>query len=260
MERVEKAIGNCSQWLGRFYRNYSKILCLLLLASLSIFPSTYSLEAAPGNGIRPEYWQIEYTSSFAGKMTVKFYSEAIYMKMEKLGLTVISTAPAWNSLVYNDVNKCFMRVSNEQWKSSKFIENLLQRRKSLVGEVRTEFTRNVKSIVGLDATQVLVKSLSTQGVYEPYSEIWVSKALSVPSQFKHFLRVALGVSDAFDGTPLQIWVAQKIPGEKTPQMVQKLAAYKLTKMPEDETTFAKLKGYKEVKSEVTLLVQEESNQ
>lgn len=225
------------------------------MASLSVF-----VEAAYGNEAHPEYWQIEYTSSFAGKMTVKFYSEAIFMKMEKLGLTVISTAPNWNSLVYNDVNKCFMRVSNEQWKTSKFIENLLQRRKSLVGDVKTEFTHNVKSIVGQDATQVLVKSKTADGLYEPYSEIWTTKALGVPSQFKHFLRVALGVSDSFDGTPLQIWVAQKIPGEKAPQMVQKLAAYKLARMPEDETTFANLKGYKEVKSEVTLLVQEESSQ
>jgi hypothetical protein len=42
-------------------------------------------------------------------------------------------------------------------------------------------------------------------------------------------------------------------------MVQELAAYKITKMPGDEKAFASLKGYKEVKTEVHLMVDEDAN-
>lgn len=257
MERIEKAVANSFQWqrikIGQPMRRVS---FLFLLASLAICLHVQFVQARSGAALEQDYWQIDYTSNFAGKMRVKFHDQAIFMKMEKLGLTVISTAPTWNSLVYNDLNKCFMNVSNEQWKESKFIENLLQRRKASMGELKTEYTHNVRNVEGQETTQVLVKHKTPNGVYETSSEIWVTKTLNVPSQFKRFLQVALGVSENFTGTPLQIWVTQGSHAVKAPQMVQELAAYKITKMSGDEKAFASLKGYKEVKSEVNLMVEE----
>ena len=260
MERIEKEVANSFRWQRiKIGKPMCRASFLFLLASLAMCLHIELVQARSGAALQQDYWQIDYTSNFAGKMRVKFHDQAISMKMEKLGLTVISTAPTWNSLVYNDLNKCFMNVSNEQWKESKFIENLLRRRKESMGELKTEYTSNVRSVAGQETTQVLVKNKTPDGAYETSSEIWVTKTLNVPSQFKRFLQVALGVSENFTGTPLQIWVTQKDHVDKTPHVVQALAAYKITKMPGDEKAFASLKGYKEVKREVNLMVDEEAN-
>ena len=202
-------------------------------------------------------WHIDYTSNFAGPLKLEFSDQTISMRLEKLGLYVISTGPKWNLLVYNELNKKFMSVTNQQWQSSKFLENLLRRRKAAIGNIETDYTHQFKTIEGIRAAQVILRTKKATGLLEQTSEIWVAEELLVPSQFKQLLRIALGVSGEFNGTPLQISVIQRNAIDQKPNMVQALAAYRILKTTIGPLDFKALDGYKEVKSEVNLMVDDD---
>jgi hypothetical protein len=86
--------------------------------------------AASADSRKKQYWQIEYSTSFVGIVKLKFDDRFLLMKLEKFGLTALSTAPKWNSIVYNEANRRYLKLSNEQWKNSKFLQGLLRHRKT----------------------------------------------------------------------------------------------------------------------------------
>ena len=86
---------------------------------------------------------------------------------------------------------------------------------------------------------------------EVSTELWVAKALLSPPQFKQFLSKALRVPADFQGTPLRISVNQK------GHMVQALDAYKIAKVTVSDDDFKAITGYKEVKNEINLMMDDD---
>ncbi len=195
-------------------------------------------------------WQIDYNSSFAGIVKIKFSDKAMNLKLEKMGLTVIAHAPKWNSLVYNEMNKKFMSMTDEQWKT-KFASNFSKHRKVAPSEVKAEFTKKTQKIEGLVATEIILKEKNPEGQVEIASDLWVAKSLTSPPQFKQFLSKALRVPADFQGTPLRISVNQK------GKMVQALDAFKVAKVAVSEDDFKAMTGYKEVKNEINLMMDDD---
>lgn len=203
-------------------------------------------------------WSIDYTTNFAGPLRIRFSDKALGMQLEKFGLKIFASGPEWNSLVYNDLNQRYMKVTREHWRTSQFIEHLLKKRKTSDGSSQTEYTKNLKTINGLKASQVIVKTKKVDGSFEEASEMWVTNEVSVPTQFKEFLRMALGVSENCKGTPLQIFVMQRDLADKKPHMVQALAAYNVSRISEKADTFRTPAGYREVKTEMNLMIDEDT--
>ncbi|HEY9755277.1 MAG TPA: hypothetical protein V6C97_08950 [Oculatellaceae cyanobacterium] len=202
-------------------------------------------------------WQIDYSTNFAGHIKVTFCDQAIATKLEKFGVTVIASAPKWNSFVYNAVNKRYMEVSSEQFRTSKFIEKLLRRQLEKATRAQAEFTHKAKSIEGFQASQMLLKERNAAGELEESSEVWVTPNLNVPSQFKQFLQIALGVAHEIDGTPLQISVMQKGLDDRSHHLVQALIAYRISKVPRTGA-FDAMPGYKKVNTEINLLTADDT--
>jgi hypothetical protein len=231
------------------------IRCFLpLVLSLVIAVSLHAPIAAQ---VGPECWQIDYSTNFAGHIKLTFCDRAIAMNLEKFGVVIISNAPKWNSVVYNELNKRYMEVSNEQWRNSQFIEKLLRRQLSKAAKMQPEFTQETKLIEGFQTTHMILKVKNSSGEMDESSELWVTPGLHVPSQFKQFLQIALGVSEQIKGTPLQISVIQKDLIDKSPHLVQALVAYKISKTA-NTGAFKALPGYKEVKSEINLLTEDDT--
>ncbi len=217
------------------------------LAAKTAHSSKASTVASSG-----QCWEIDYNSSFAGIVKIKFYDKAMNLKLEKMGLTVVAHAPKWDSNVYNELNKKSMSMSDEQWKT-KFANNFERHRKVSVGEVKVEYTNKTEQIQGVTATKVILKEKNLKGVMDVATELWVAKNLSSPPQFKQFISKALRVPSDFQGTPLRISVNQK------GQMVQALDAYKVTKLAVNEDDYKPLTGYKEVKNEINLMMDDDDN-
>ena len=221
-------------------------VCLSWVLSAFSVPVN-EVQAAAG---KIQGWQIDYNSSFAGIVKIKFSDTAMNLKLEKMGLTVIAHAPKWNSLVYNEMNKKYMSMTDEQWKT-KFASNFSKHRKVAPSDVKAEYTKKTEKIEGLTATKIILKEKNPEGVVEVSSELWVAKALLSPPQFKQFLSKALRVPADFQGTPLRISVNQK------GKMVQALDAFKVAKVPINEDDFKALTGYKEVKNEINLMMDDD---
>ena len=101
------------------------------------------------------------------------------------------------------------------------------------------------------ATKVILHEKNLDGVMEVATELWVAKTLVSPPQFKQFLSKALHVPADFQGTPLRISVNQK------GTMVQALDAYKISKIAINENDYKPLTGYKEVKNEINLMMDDD---
>ncbi|CAN5677741.1 hypothetical protein BH10CYA1_BH10CYA1_65090 [soil metagenome] len=231
---------------------------ILVLVTLIICALVCTSVQANDAGSPKEYWQIEYSTSFIGIVKLKFNDQALWMQFEKLGLTVVATAPIWTSFVYNESNKRYMKLSRDQWKNSKFLEGLMKHRKRSPELGKTEHTHMKKVIGGLHASQILVRSKNQNGALETSSEIWLTSEVNVPTQFKQFLRMALGISENFSGTPLQILVAPRDLATKQPHLTQALAAYKVVRVPLVVDPFKKLSGYKEVANELSLMIDDDA--
>jgi hypothetical protein len=197
-------------------------------------------------------WEIDYSSTFAGIVKVKFYDKAMNLKLEKMGLTVVAHAPKWDSNVYNELNKKSMSMTDEQWKT-KFASNFEKHRKVAVKEVKVEYTNKTEKIQGITATKVILREKNLQGVMDVATELWVAKSMISPPQFKQFIAKALHVPADFQGTPLRISVNQK------GQMVQALDAYKVVKLAVNEDDYKPLTGYKVVKNEINLMMDDDDD-
>jgi hypothetical protein len=222
-------------------------VCLSWL--LSTIPERPNEAQAAAAAKIPGY-EIDYNSSFAGIVKIRFSDKAMNLKLEKMGLTVIAHAPKWNSMVYNEMNKKYMSMTDEQWKT-KFASNFSKHKKVAPTEVKIEYTKKTEKIQGLTATKIVLKEKNPEGVVEVSSELWVAKTLMSPPQFKQFLAKALHVPADFQGTPLKISLNQK------GKMVQALDAFKVAKVTVTDDDFKVLTGYKEVKNEINLMMDDD---
>jgi hypothetical protein len=204
-------------------------------------------------------WEIDYNSSFAGIVKIKFTDKAMKLKLEKLGLTVIAHAPQWNSLVYNEMNKKYMNMSNEKWKS-KFTNNISRHRGPKRGVVKLDYTKKTERIEGLTASKIVLKEKTASGAMDISTELWVAKELSSPPQFKEFLSQVLRVPSNFQGTPLRIAVNQKNANQNTGHMVQALDAYRVIRLNTTDLDFKPLTGYGLVSNEISLMMDDDEAQ
>ncbi|HEY9756136.1 MAG TPA: hypothetical protein V6C97_13295 [Oculatellaceae cyanobacterium] len=200
-------------------------------------------------------WEIDYNSSFAGIVKIKFSDKAMNLKLEKMGLTAIAHAPKWSTLVYNETNKKYMSMTDEMFRT-KFANSFNRKHKAATAEIKIEYTKKNQKIEGVSTTQVILKEKQPNGSMDITTDIWVAKALNSPPQFKQFLSKALRVPSDFQGTPLRISVKQVRP-DKAPQMVQALDAYKVAKISVGDDDFKALTGYKEVKNEINLMMDDD---
>jgi hypothetical protein len=226
-------------------------VCLTWL--LSVLPERVNdaQAAAKNSG-----WEIDYNSSFAGIVKIKFSDKAMNLKLEKMGLTAIAHAPKWSTLVYNETNKKYMSMTDEMFRT-KFANSFSRKHKASPADVKVEYTKKTQKIEGVPTTQVILKEKQPDGKMDITTDIWVAKALNSPPQFKQFLSKALRVPSDFQGTPLRISVKQ-VRQEKS-QMVQALDAYKVSKIDVSDGDFKALTGYKEVKNEINLMMDDDDN-
>ncbi|WP_421020648.1 hypothetical protein, partial [Klebsiella pneumoniae] len=89
--------------------------------------------------------------------------------------------------------------------------------------VKVDYTKKTEKIQGQTASQIILREKNLDGKMEISTDIWVSKTLVSPPQFKQFVAKALRVPADFQGTPLRISVNQK------GKMVEALNAYKIAK-------------------------------
>jgi hypothetical protein len=209
-----------------------------VIFSLNLNQSAWA--ASPKSG-----WSIDSNSNMMGSVTCKFNDDAAYMRLDKMGLVIISSAPKWNMLVYNDVNKNCMKMTFEQWQK-RFGAGMLGK-SSKKEPMKTVTTKKREKILGFSADQILLKG-KVNGVEQTRMEVWLSTAISAPMQLKSLFRTFLNLPEDMHGMPLRVLTLQN------GKLVPMLEAYKVTKATLAKETFQPLTGYKEVKDEMALMM------
>ncbi|HEY9758275.1 MAG TPA: hypothetical protein V6C97_24125 [Oculatellaceae cyanobacterium] len=196
-------------------------------------------------------WEVEYDSSFAGFVDLKFCDQGLMMKLDKIHLTVLGSAPSWTCFVYNDMSKRYLTMTASQWKD-KFAERILKYHSAAPEKTTAVFSQKVETIDGLQASQIFLQRKNAQGDMENTSEVWISKELSAPPQFKELMNLSLDLPKDFIGTPLRVSTIQKAPvGFRSFQV---LSAYRVRKINVSADDFKPLSGYKEVKDATSLVI------
>jgi hypothetical protein len=223
-------------------RRATRVVGLLaaLIVSLTLSADESGAAASTKMG-----WSIDSTSNMMGTVNCKFTDEAVFMRLDKMGLVIITTAPKWNMLVYNDVNKNSMKMTKEQWQK-RFGSGLMSKR-TQKEPVTTEATNKKEKIIGYAAEQLLVKK-KVKDKISVSMELWLAKAIDGPAQLKALFRTFLNLPEDFKGMPLRVLANQN------GHLVPILEAYKVTKTTFPKDTFQALTGYKEVKDEMALMM------
>jgi hypothetical protein len=216
-----------------------------ILAALIVSLSLTTDESGAASAAKMTGWSIDSTSNMMGTVSCKFTDDAVYMRLDKMGLVIITTAPKWNMFVYNDVNKNYMNMTREQWQK-RFGSGLMAKRSSKE-PIITVATNKEQKILGFSAEQFLVKR-KIKDKETVSMELWLTKGLTGPEQLKALFRTFLNMPQDFKGMPLRVLSNQN--GHLVPMM----DAYKVTKTTFTKDTFQTLKGYKEVKDEMALMM------
>lgn len=206
--------------------------------------SGYSSGAAKSAG-----WAIDSSSNFAGTVNCKFTEKAVYMRLEKLGLVIITTAPKWNMRVYNEINKSCINMPYDFWKT-RFIVGTQHKRLTSQPELDPVAAHKTKLIQGCPAVEYIIKRKMPDGSLTDVSELWLAKSIVGPAQLKQLFHVVLNTPEDFRGVPLTISTHQN------GQMVPILEAYRIKRTTFPKEQFQPLSGYKEVKDELALMLDE----
>lgn len=227
---------------------------IIRLFSFTILLVCWIASPAFAFATRNQEWQIDYNSSFAGIVKIKFFDKAMYMRLDKMGLIIIAQAPKWESRVFNEMNKKFMVMNKEQWKN-RFAASA-KRKKILSPEVlQTVYSHKTEKIEGVTAEKMLLLRRNNNGHLETAMEVWITKGIEMPEQCKSYMHLMLQIPQDFHGTPLRVLHRHTSTGA----MVQDLEAYKIAKIKVNPSDFKPPAGYREVKNEVSLMLDDENN-
>ena len=200
-------------------------------------------------------WLISQSSNFAGTVLSEFTKDAVRMKIGRLGVVIITRAPDWSTLVYNENNKNYVEMPAGQF-MKKFPMGQNNRTHGKNGEllIVSKATGKTSKIVGFNAKEFEVRRKSTQPrtnrpLEDRVTNLWIATDIIAPAAVSQLIYTQLNVPQQ-NGIPLK--VTQKN-GDRTISVLETQEIKKTTFAP---TIFEPLKGYKKVKDEMQLLMDE----
>lgn len=243
----------------RFAQNICLGLSLLASAALPLptfadktpaVDTKASAAAAGATGATLPAWVLNVNSNFAG--TVLFYitPNAVRMKFDKLGLVMLMKGPKWNALVYNESNKNYVDLPYEHWKAKFLLRGKRVADKSIV--LIPVKTGKKQTIQGVSCYQVIVKKKEPKGTPDVImAETWIAKDIQTPPQFNSMMKTMLDIP-VDSGTPLRVFQM----GKTNNKMIMVMDCYKASKSDVKVADFQPLTGYKKVKDEMAMMLDE----
>jgi hypothetical protein len=251
-------------------RAFSRVIALA--ASMSIC-ALVSGQIPVSADDKMKCWTINANSEFMGSLVSQFDKSAMRMTLDKLGLTVVSTAPKWDGIAYSEQNKKYVSFPFSKWKQ-KFRMGFSPKKSGLgEGKLETVRTGKTATIQGQMADEYLVKiqtdkvspdqkgksgkksghTLTVQNIGPDYIDLWVASKIQPPSQFSFLLKNMMGVpSDK--GMPLKV---TRHSANGKPLLV--LDATKVTEVSAPKSDFELPKGMKQVEDEMGLFISDDED-
>ncbi|HEY9679167.1 MAG TPA: hypothetical protein V6C76_14255 [Drouetiella sp.] len=230
-------------------------LSLMALATLTS-PATFAdkVAAAPAepkaSGDKVSAWVLSVNSNFAGTLSYTITQNAVRVKFDKLGLVMLIKAPKWNALVYNESNKNYCDLPYDHWKAKFLLRGKRVSDKAVTMKPVT--TGKSEVIQGFKCYQVIVKRKNIKtNVEETMADAWIAKDIKAPPQFNSMMKTMLDIP-VDSGTPLRVFQMAK----NSTKLVQVFECFKAKKTEVPTSDFEPLTGYKKVKDEMAMMLDE----
>jgi hypothetical protein len=204
--------------------------------------------ALKGKTTKNSGWALDANSNFAGTVSFQFDEEAARFHLDKMGLTMITKAPSWDVTLYNEVNKNCLTMTYTKWQ---------QRFKSTVGRHSTgatytdmpvEISKHSEKILGFATDKYTLKRVSQKTNQATKTECWVANEVQVPPHFAGILHILFQAPENIKGMPMRV----EIPANG--RQVPAIEVYKLEPKTFSGDEFKPLTGYKKVKDEMALML------
>ncbi|CAN5494362.1 hypothetical protein BH10CYA1_BH10CYA1_24440 [soil metagenome] len=236
----------------RFAQKICLGLSMLVSAALPLptfADKTPAVDVKPAGATVPA-WVLNVNSNFAGTVLYYITPNAVRMKFDKLGLVMLIKGPKWNALVYNESNKNYVDLPYAQWKAKFLLRGKRVADKSIV--LTPVKTGKKQTILGVPCFQVIVKRKDASGKGDlTIAETWIAKDIQTPPQFNSMMKTMLDIP-VDSGTPLRVFQM----GKTNNKMIMVLDCYKASKTDVKVSDFQPLTGYKKVKDEMAMMLDE----
>jgi hypothetical protein len=231
------------------------VVCFGLAADSSIAATRKKEPPALGPN---EGWLISQSSNFAGTVLSEFTKDAVRMKVGRLGVVIITKAPTWSTLVYSENNKSYVEMPAGQF-MKRFQMGQSNRTHGKNGEllIISKETGKSTKIVGFNAKEYEVRRKASvptpkRTFEDRITNLWIATDIIAPAAVSQLIYTQLNVPQQ-NGIPLK--VTQKN-GDRT---ISVLETQEIKKTKFSPTIFEPLKGYKKVKDEMQLLMDDGSD-
>lgn len=179
---------------------------------------------------------------------------------KKMGCTLVTKAPQWNVVMYNDKTKVYFLSPLSEWKgaslkaaSSKNGSKTASFSKTMLVEKKPKKLQDGK-ILGHKASQYLTDNLASTGLKKV--EFWVTPDVQAPPELKTVFSKIYGVGlSSMAGLPLKVSYIDEN-GKRTPVFDTKEIEDKLIPL----ANFTYPSSYKRVDSEIAVLMDEKGRE
>lgn len=204
-----------------------------------------------------EGWAIRQSSNFAGTVFSDLTPHALKMHIGRLGLTIITKAPKWNALVFNENAKTYADLPYKRWQQ-RFSISLKSNYRDSQGQLAliAKDTGKTMTIDHYRAFEcwVLKKGEPQKHIAEEkISQLWIATDIKAPSQIAQIFCSHLGM-------PVKKGIPLKASHNNNGKMVSVLETLSVERRRMPPATFAPLPGYRKVKDELELVMGESTDE
>lgn len=204
-------------------------------------------------------WRLQQDNPHTGIWEVYLTSGGMAAVNEKLNCTLVTRAPQWNVVMYNNKTKVYFMAPLSEWNGmsikgqSNNFNQTYGRAQSVLVERPPKKIKDGK-ILGYKASEYLTDNLASTGLKKV--EFWITPEIQAPSQLKHMFSKIYGVGlSKMTGLPLEVSYIDEN-GKRTPVFTtRKVAAAQIRLQ-----SFIFPSSYKRVDSEIAVLMDEKGRE
>ncbi len=205
-------------------------------------------------------WVLEQDNPHTGMWNVYLSSAGMAAVNKKMGCTLVTKAPQWNVVMYNDKTKVYFLSPLSEWKGASLKSGAAGKSgakqaayKSMIVEKKPKKLKD-GDILGHKASQYLTDNLASTGLKKV--EFWITPDVQAPNELKQVFSKIYGVGlSSMSGLPLKVSYIDEN-GKRTPVFTTTKIEGKLIPL----SNFTYPSSYKRVDSEIAVLMDEKGRE
>ncbi len=200
-------------------------------------------------------WVLCQSSNFGGTLSSEFTDNALKMYVGRLGLTLITKAPKWNALVFNESSKTYVDLPYKSWQKKFILGSKNNSSNMYAGPAfkvhNTGKTMRIDNFRTYECLAIRRADPNKKLAEESMTQLWLSSDIKAPRQIEQIFCSQLGI-------PVHMGIPLGANRSVNGKMVSILKTLSVKRRPLAVSTFNSLTGYRQVKDEFELVTGESS--